>query len=139
MNEMWFNSVQICKPTTNLITSYTPSCMQKSLSYDINAITPAPNYVLHLPSYERQGACSVIHSIHDNCDHLFICRFVSDCSSIIKHCQLAPPEPYIICCISMNYVLVSCLRPSMCVCVGSQAGNVDYSRGMLMDISSTAS
>ncbi len=46
------NSVQICNP----ITSYTQRVMLQSLSYDINAITLAPNHLLHLPSYRCQAA-----------------------------------------------------------------------------------
>lgn len=85
MNEMMCNSVQICTPPPSLAMQTYVFC---NLSFMTSMqLPPHQNHLLHLTSCRYHSASSTIHSIHDNLGHLFMCRFVSDWSAIITHCQ----------------------------------------------------
>lgn len=85
-----------------------------------------------LPQHQiTLSAWSVIHSLPDHPDHLFMCRFVSDCYPAITHCQKRP-ENYT----SFAILIWIMYYPCVCVrvCVVSRFGCEGSSGRMLMDI-----
>lgn len=72
-----------------------------------------------LPQHQIMlSAWSVVHSLPDHPDHLFMGRFVSDCYPAITHCQKRP-ENYTSFAILIWIMHYFCVRGCACVCVWS--------------------
>lgn len=139
MNEMWCNSVQICNPTTTPITSYTQRrtvwsnlSLMTSMQLPLHQII---SYICH-PTDVRSPAA--LYILFMTILIICLCADLSVTVAPLLHIVRSTPRTihhllyYYELCISLVYETVH-------ACVVSRVGYVDYSRGMLMEVSATTS